>query len=273
MVLQTSRGCSGRFRCFDRCSSFGSMISTLATPPSPSPIALRTFGALDLSGVPDAESLLRQPKRAALLVYLVVAQPRGFHRRDRLLGLFWPEHSQEHGRAALRKALHAIRQIVGDDVVISRGDEELAVDATRLSSDAVAFDSAIARDRYAGALELYAGHFLDGFFADAPGFERWVEDERSRYRHEAARAAWSLADRFERDADLTTATRWARKVAWLAPADERVIRRVIQLLDRAGDRAGAMHAYEEFARRLKVDLDVEPSRETRDLVARIRSGP
>jgi DNA-binding SARP family transcriptional activator len=235
-------------------------------------ITLRTFGTLDLAGLPDAESLLRQPKRAALLVYLAVAVPRGFHRRDRLLGLFWPEHSQEHGRAALRKALHTIRHVLGDDVIVSRGDEEVGVASARLTSDAVAFDEAVARDRFARALELYAGHFLDGFFADAPGFERWAEDERSRYRHDAARVAWSLAERFERDADLTTATRWARKVAWLAPADERVIRRVIQLLERAGDRAGAMQAYEEFARRLKSDLDVEPSRETRELVARIRSG-
>jgi len=234
--------------------------------------ALRAFGALDLTGTPGAEMVIRQPKRAALLVYLAVARPRGLQRRDRLLGLFWPEHSQEHGRAALRKAVYAIRQALGDDVIGSRGDEELAVDPSRLTSDAVAFDDAIERGRFAYALELYHGHFLDGFFADAPGFERWADDERTRYRDEAARAAWSLAERFEREADLTTATRWARKVALLAPSDERAMRRVIQLLDRAGDRAGAVRAYEEFARRLKADLDIEPSRETRDLVARIRSG-
>ena len=234
-------------------------------------IALRTFGALDLSGGPGAERLIQQPKRAALLVFLAVAEPRGWHRRDRLLGLFWPEHSQSHGRAALRRAVYAIRQSLGDGVVVSRGDDELAIDAAVLSSDAATFDEALERHQWSRALELYRGHFLEGFFADAPGFERWAEDERARYRDQAARAAWRLAEFFENEAQLTIATRFARQVALLAQTDERLMRRVIQLLDRAGDRAGAVKAYEDFARRLKADLGIDPSLETRELVAGIRS--
>ena len=49
---------------------------------------LRALGSLDLRG-PQGElihSVLSQPKRSALLVYLALAQPRGLHRRDALLG-------------------------------------------------------------------------------------------------------------------------------------------------------------------------------------------
>ena len=36
------------------------------------------------------------------------------------------------------------------------------------------------------ALELYRGPFLPGFFvADAPEFERWMEEERARLRARA----------------------------------------------------------------------------------------
>ena len=49
-----------------------------------SAIELRTLGTLDLRAADGRElySLLAQPKRIALLAYLCIAQPRGFHRRD-----------------------------------------------------------------------------------------------------------------------------------------------------------------------------------------------
>jgi DNA-binding SARP family transcriptional activator len=89
----------------------------------------RVLGSLDLKG-PNGETLLSvlaQPKRVALLAYLTVASPNGFHRRDKLLALFWPESDQEHGRAALRKALYFLRQSLGDEVVVNRGDEEVGL--------------------------------------------------------------------------------------------------------------------------------------------------
>ena len=45
-----------------------------------------------------------QPKRLALLAYLAVVGVRGALRRDTLLGLFWPESSEEEARRALRQA-------------------------------------------------------------------------------------------------------------------------------------------------------------------------
>src|SRR2546425_2770560 len=78
-------------------------------------IELRTLGAVDLRDGDGREvrTVVAQPKRLALLVYLAVARPRGFHRRDTLLALFWPELDQERGRAALRKAAHVVRQGLG----------------------------------------------------------------------------------------------------------------------------------------------------------------
>jgi DNA-binding SARP family transcriptional activator len=233
-------------------------------------LELRVFGAVELVGRPGLDALLAQPKRTALLVYLTLARPRGFHRRDRIVGLFWPEHDQEHARAALRKALYAVRQVLGDAVLTSRGDEELGIDRSELRCDAIDFDAAIKEDRLARALELYRGDLLEGFFADARGFERWLEEERARYRDAAAEAAWSLAERYESSNNLTMAARWARKVAAFAPADERALRRVIKLLDRAGDRAGAVRAFEDFVGRLKAEYDVEPSSETVALIREVR---
>ena len=92
-------------------------------------IQLRTLGAVDLrtSQGGEADAVLRQPKRLAILAYLAADTPRRFHRRDSLLALFWPDLDEEHARAALRRSLHFLRQGLGPEVLESRGDEEVAV--------------------------------------------------------------------------------------------------------------------------------------------------
>ena len=232
-------------------------------------LTLRVLGGLEISGSNGAESVATQPKRAALLLYLAVARPAGFHRRDRLVTLFWPEHDQEHARAALRKALHALRQAVGDDVVVTRGDEEIGVTSS-VWCDASAFLEEARQEHYARALELYRGDLLSGFFADAPGFERWMEEERVFFRDMAGSCAWALAERYATSSDLTSATRWARRAVNLAPTDERRLRKALSLLDQAGDRAGAVKLFDDFARRLHTELDIEPSHETQALMRQIR---
>jgi TolB-like protein/DNA-binding SARP family transcriptional activator/lipoprotein NlpI len=235
-------------------------------------IEFRLLGSLDLKGPEGTlRSVLAQPKRVALLAYLAVARPNGFHRRDKLLGLFWAERDQEHGRGALRKALYILRQSLGEEVIVSRGDEEIGLAEGTVWCDAVAFEAALMAGKPEEALDLYRGDLLEGFFlSEVSEFERWLEVERERLRARASEAAWSLAEREETAGNGIEAAGWARRAAALLPNDEGALRRVIELLERVGDRAGAMKEYEAFARRLREEYEVEPSDETQDLVARIR---
>src|SRR6266702_7745944 len=111
----------------------------------PSLFELQTLGGLDLRSRDGAElrGLLAQPKRLALLIYLAVAQPRGFHRRDTLLALFWPELDQGRARAALRKAVLVVRQGLGPGALVGRGDEELGLAGGVVSCDAIGFERAV----------------------------------------------------------------------------------------------------------------------------------
>lgn len=238
-------------------------------------IELRTLGTLDLHSAEGRElnSLLAQTKRIALLAYLCIAQPRGFHRRDTLLGLFWPDSDQEHARTSLRKALHILRRALGDDAILSRGDEEVAVDFQLVSCDAAAFEASVKANRLEEALELYRGDLLAGFFIDeAPEFDRWLHSERTRLRACAARAALTLSIQLEAKGEIATAVTWARRALELADTDERALHKLIDLQCRAGDRAGAIQSYETFARHLTTEYETEPSAELRLLIDRIRSG-
>lgn len=237
------------------------------------PVTLRVLGNIELHSVrPGADALLKQSKPLALLAFLAIEYPGGMHRRDRVVGMFWPENDQEHARAALRKAVWMIRQRLGEDAIRSRGDEEIGCDPGVVYVDAAEYSACLASDRLARALELYRGDLLDGFHTDAPDFVQWLDRRRREFRQLAADAAWKLAERYERGADLTMAARWARRVAMLAPADERALRKAMLLLERAGDRAGAMQVFDDLARRLRSEYDLEPSGETRELVQRLRAG-
>jgi tetratricopeptide (TPR) repeat protein len=57
----------------------------------------------------------------------------------------------------------------------------------------------------------------------------------------------------------------------LTPDDESSLRRLLALLDRAGDRPAAIQAYEDFARRMAQNLELEPAPETRALAESIRA--
>jgi serine/threonine-protein kinase len=241
----------------------------------PVPIELRAFGPsalLDADGQ-EVSTVLAQPKRLALLAYLLIDTPHGFHRRDRLLGLLWPELDQDRARAALRKSVHGLRQALSDDSIVGRGDDELATNLAILSSDTVAFDRAMEAGQLARALELYRGELLESFYlSECAEFERWLDQRRQHYRSQAATAAWLLAQRHEHDARPTLALEAARRAVALAPLDERVVRKVLLMLVRLGDRAGAAVLYENFRQRLASDLGVEPSPETSAAIDAVRVG-
>lgn len=235
-------------------------------------IELRTLGSVELKGPRgrDYAAILVQPKRLALLTWLALARPGGFARRDTLVALFWPEIDTEHARAALRQAIRFLRRALGDEVIVSRGDE-LGVDAEVLWCDAVALDAACRADELAEAVALFRGDLLAGLYVSeaSTDLEQWIEDERVRLRRTAVAACWTLVERSETSGSLPFAIEYARRAVALAPTDEPGMRRLLALLGRAGDGRGAESAYRQFARRLAAELEVEPERETTELLRAI----
>jgi DNA-binding SARP family transcriptional activator len=237
-------------------------------------IELRTLGTLALHADDgrEIERLLARPKRLALLAYLASSASSRFHSRDSLLGLFWPELTRDHARLALRQAVHVLRRELGPGVVVTRGASLIGLGEGRVWCDAVAFDQAVAAHDYPAALDLYQGDYLPGMsLPGCPAFERWLHRERERLRATACWCAWMAAEELEAAGAAPHAAYWGRRAVALSPDDEQGVRRLIALLDRLGDCVGALRAYESFARRVAIDLGLEPSAETRALVHTIRT--
>lgn len=237
-------------------------------------IHLRTLGGLDLVGSTGhpVRSVLTQPRRLALFAYLVLARPRTFHRRDKLLALFWPESDEEHARGALSQAIYRLRSSLGAAVLVNRGRDEISANPDLLWCDATAFEAMLDAGSLEAALELYRGDLLDGFFIDdAPEFEQWLERERSRLRERAREAFWALAGTREKEGRCADAVQLARRAAALAPADEAAVRRLVLLLERHGDRAAALDTYGQFAAHLRDEYGLEPSAALRDAIGAVRA--
>lgn len=235
-------------------------------------IRLHLLGTVDLRrDAVEVRSVLSQPKRLALLAYLASAAPRGFHSRDTLLALFWPESDGERARNSLRQALHQLRRSLGDDVLVSRGDREVGLNPDLFWCDAAAFDQAVEEERFEDALKLYRGDLLPGFFIDdAAEAERWLEEERARRRRAAVDAAWKLSEQEAARGELRAAALWAERAVSFAPSEEAGLRRLLVLLERAGEPAAALAAFAEFERRLQGEYGLAPSADTLRLVDQLR---
>ena len=224
---------------------------------------------LDTAAAPAASA---QPKRLALLIYLLVATPRAPRRRDALLALFWPELGEAEGRRALRQALTYLRRTVGEGLIVTSGDEvDVRPDAIRC--DAVELEQLLAAARPADAAALYEGDFLEGFHVSdvSTAFEEWVERTRIRLRSLAAVASQQAAHDAEKAGLRPDAVRWMRRACELTPDDESAWRRLIAALDNAGDRAGALRAYDDVVARLTREFGIAPAAETAALAEGIRA--
>ena len=129
------------------------------------------------------------------------------------------------------------------------------------------------RRQWPDALSLYRGEVLDGMYPDgvAPEFQEWLDTQRRSMRELAARAAWETSRAEEERGDRGAAVAMARRARELDPDNEEGVRRLMELLDRRGDRSGALKVYGEWQARLLEDYGVEPAPETRKLANRVRA--
>lgn len=235
---------------------------------------MHLLGRIGLHGADgrDLDLILRQPKRLALLAYLALPRPGTWHRRDVVLGVFWPEMTASRARTALRNALYVLRQNLADGAIRTRGDDEVSLDPAVVTTDVGRFADAVADNRFDDALTSYGGDLLPGLFIpSAEGFEKWLDTERARLRSEARRCAHQVAVARESSGEYAQAAEAAERALELDPDDESAVRHVIQLLDRAGDRSRALATFDRFRERFAREYGAEPSEETSKLVQSIRS--
>ncbi len=213
-------------------------------------------------------------KSRALIMCLAVSES-GEETRERLVGLLWSETEEERARASLRQSLYEIREAFDE-----LGFDGFSTDRLRVSLDRSRIDVDlwnIFEDAAAGTphqilleAERPIERLLDEFETLDAAFRVWLLAKRQ-----------SLGDRIARQ--LETAIRdgekplmqreaLARALINLDPTHEEAVRLLIRARSELGDVGGALRVYKTLWDLLDADYDVEPSKETQELIAEVKLG-
>jgi ABC-type oligopeptide transport system substrate-binding subunit/DNA-binding SARP family transcriptional activator len=217
-------------------------------------------------------------KVRTLLAYLAVEGDRP-HRREKLVGLLWPEWPEANARANLSQALYNLRVAIGDrtaepsfllisprTIQFNRASDH-SLDVTLLTELPEAPSLAQLKEVAAA----YEGPFLGDFsLPDSAPFEEWALAIRERLHRLALDAMLRLARLYEGQNDLEPALDPLHRGVELDLCWEEGHYQIMRLLALIGRRSGALEQYERCRSSLWRELGVEPAATTVELFERIR---
>src|SRR5256885_1755189 len=214
----------------------------------------------------DGVPIEAPPSRRAWALLAWLALYPGEHPRNELAARFCPAVLDGSARASLRSAVWALRRALGgaQGSVHATSHQIALAEEPGLWVDTREFEALLRDGRLEEAVDLGEGDLLAGFVHE------WVLQARDQHRERLADALERLAVRAEVDGELEVAVRLTRRQAALDPLDERAQRRLMHRLSAAGDRSGALAAYERLRTRLRRELGVAPAWPTRELAEELR---
>jgi TolB-like protein len=223
------------------------------------------FVLRDSAGTPVS---LPTRKTEMLLAYLAV-QPGQLHDRGTLASLFWDRSSPDQASGSLRKALSALRQALGPELLVQeRGAVALAEGG--ISSDV---DRLAARVSGPASLDpVPVREFLAGHKAPGSELDDWLGFERTRCRNHAQAVLMAQAEALLKAGRLPEALASARQLLALDTLHEESHRLIMRIHEAAGERPAALAQFRTLENILKRDLDVDPSPESLLLHRTIATG-
>ncbi len=229
------------------------------------PLRVDLLGGFRVVADGRAPARLPTARQQELIAYLILHARAGPIPRQRVSGSLWPESNDAQALTNLRRELHHLREgWPGLDALIDAGSRALAWRGdARAIVDVIGFEAAA--DRGIGgeraALEqaaaLYGGDLLPGCRGE------WIEPERERLRARAAQVLARLVAVLEEDRAFGDAIAHAQRLLRLDPLDEQAWCALMRCHARNGDRATALHVYQQCAALLKKELGIQPSTATR----------
>ncbi len=210
-------------------------------------------------------TVIRPPgaRQQQLVAYLAL-HARQAVPRQRVAGLLWPDSTDAQALTNLRRELHHLREGWPElDSLIETAPRTLAWRGQTAAVDISSFEAAAIqglegnRAALEEASELYGGDLLPDCAAE------WIQPDRQRLRDRARTVLARLVDLLERDRAFGDAIDRAQRLLRLDPLDEPAWCALMRCHARRGERATALHLYQECAALVKKELGVQPSAATR----------
>ena len=228
-------------------------------------LSVRLFGAFALESEGIALPMPERRRARSLLAWLALYP--GMHPRSEVAGRFWPDVLDSSARKSLRTELVAVRHALGSagEGALVATREAVGLVGDNVFVDAREFERLVRDGRLEEAVDLCHGELLPGLDGE------WVYEARESHRHRFGDVLARLASDAEAAGSLEDAIRISHRGVELDPLREDAHREHIRRLIAAGEVAAARLAFDGLARRLRAELQVPPSRETRRLLEAIHS--
>lgn len=198
----------------------------------------------------DGRTVALAPHDAALYAWLAI---EGATPRERLATLLWPASDTEAALNSLRQKVFRLKKRHGDLLVAERFVVSLREGLTH------------DLDASSGVLEE-ATVDVDGELA------AWLTQQRRARRRAASQALTAQRIEAEARGELATARNFADEIVALEPLSEDAHFETIRLRYLAGDRSGALLAFDQLEQMLKHEVGTRPSPASLELLRTIESG-
>jgi DNA-binding SARP family transcriptional activator len=220
-----------------------------------------------------------------LFCYLLL-QPERPHAREVLASMLWGDCATAQSRKYLRQALWQLQCAFGagcegseDKLLITDTDSVRIDPKADLWLDVKLFEQAFAEAQSTpgdeltehqanllrGAVQLYRGELLEGWYQD------WCLFQRERLQNHYLAMLDKLMAYCEEHSMYGAGLEYGERVLVLDRAHERTHRNMVKLLYLAGDRAGALRQYDRCVSALAEELNVKPATKTLQLYEQIRA--
>jgi DNA-binding SARP family transcriptional activator len=237
-------------------------------------VRVSVFGSVSVSGPGGQVGGRGLGGRRARLALVALALSSGPVPAERLADIVWPDQPPPTWPAALRGVIRSLRSALagagagGDRVIMTTPAgyglaESVAVDLHQAAATLRAVGAMADQGRHASVLRAAEPLTLLSGEQILPGEDAgWLDG----YRAQADAAALVALELVARSAtalgDHHRAAEAGRRAVVANPLDERAHRVLIRALQRAGDRAGVVLAYESCRAALADQLGVDPAPET-----------
>ncbi len=240
-------------------------------------IQANVFGvpSINIDDQPISDNVWKTVKAKKLLFYLLLRRGERIS-GDLLVEKLWPKASAGKGSDSLRKAVQHIREVTkshlgrsAELVRLQKGVYDIAPSISiwldteefeGLCADAARSSSDKAREQLCKrAIELYGEGIAAGWY------DEWVEDLRPYYRGLYENCLHQLAGVYLHQAAYSDAESVTARLLKLNFLNERYHRLYMEILGKMGRYKEIENDFKEMVKRLKEELQGEPSKETKDL--------
>jgi ATP/maltotriose-dependent transcriptional regulator MalT/DNA-binding SARP family transcriptional activator len=211
---------------------------------------------------------------ARIMAFLFASFPSGL-RRDRIIGMLWPEVDQAKGNSLFHSTIYRLRSALFKEVVVHQKGLYRINPQVVYRYDVTEFQrlaklglgkGGAARIARVEAIDLYHNEFLESCE------HAWCHEVRQALRKRmlallATEARQMVAKGLSQEAEALYL-----RILGIDSYDERAYRGMMWCKASQSDRSGAIHQFRECARILGQELDTKPSAETMNLYEAILSG-